>query len=84
MQRIVGKQWDNYRELVIPKTAGETQIAETRRAFYAGALLVYEAVIRIGELDISEEAGLTILDIIGAEIRAFTSEQLEQMRRKES
>jgi hypothetical protein len=82
MPRIVGTQWDNYRALVIPKTASETQITETRRAFYAGALLVYEAVVRIGEHDISEEAGLTILDTIGAEIRAFTAEQLQRLRQE--
>jgi hypothetical protein len=34
---IIFNQWKSYRQQVLPPTAGETQVIETRRAFYAGA-----------------------------------------------
>lgn len=31
--------WEKYKEMVIPKNAGEVQIRETKKAFYSGALI---------------------------------------------
>lgn len=71
---LIDKAWEDYRQLVVPHTAGETQIRETRRAFYAGALLVFEAINTIGEDHVSENTGVDILAQIARECGAFKAE----------
>jgi hypothetical protein len=39
-------EWRNYRNRVIPKSAPEIQILESRRAFYAGASAMLAAVVQ--------------------------------------
>ena len=33
----IDERWEDYRKKVIPSDAGSIQVAETKRAFYAGA-----------------------------------------------
>lgn len=41
MTRRIRAAWDSFEVSVIPKEAGPTQRAEMRKAFYAGAALLY-------------------------------------------
>lgn len=64
--------WHSYRAIVIPKTAGATQVEECHRAFYAGAAILFESIMRM--LDPGEEptdADLTKMDAIQKELRDF-------------
>ena len=47
--RRLETEWASYRTAVVPKDAGEIQVEETRRAFYAGAAALYSVVMRMLE-----------------------------------
>jgi len=49
------KDWEQYLEKVVPKQASETQIIETRRAFYAGAFTVVKVMQVIKRLNKGEQ-----------------------------
>ena len=70
----IKESWESYKELVIPKTAGPVQIAETRQAFYAGAHVVFGITTMIGEPFVPEELGLAQLDALKAELDAYQKE----------
>lgn len=64
MDRNVGKrktmrmEWESYRERIVPAGAGPTQVVETERAFYAGAIAyryLYRSRLDMGTADCSEE-----------------------------
>jgi hypothetical protein len=38
--------WESYRRKVIPIAASDTQVQETRRAFYAGAQMLLQAILQ--------------------------------------
>lgn len=67
----IGEQWDSYRDTVIPKSAGAVQIEEARRAFYAGANATLGVMSRVSEADVSEMAGVHILEGLHDEMRRF-------------
>ena len=71
-KKLIDAGWRSYAEHVLPAGAGEAQKRETRRAFYAGAGLLFEALTNaVGPDDVSEDAGLEIMESVDAEIRAF-------------
>ncbi len=42
---LIEKNWLDYRANVVPPQADETQVTETRRAFYAGAAILFSSLI---------------------------------------
>lgn len=64
--------WQEFSRAVMPRTAGDVQRQEMRRAFYAGVEGMMKVLHEIGEDDISEEAGCQILDAIKAELLEFS------------
>jgi hypothetical protein len=44
--RLIGAKWEDYCKSVIPKNAPQIQITESRRAFYAGAQGVMDAMAK--------------------------------------
>jgi len=44
MKRRIGAAWEQYREQVLPANAGQAQIDETRKGFYAGAAALFGIV----------------------------------------
>jgi hypothetical protein len=56
--RTIAEQWNEYRSRVMPRTVGETQLRETRRAFYAGA----QALQQVMTHGVSDEADMTDAD----------------------
>jgi hypothetical protein len=77
MKRLEAK-WLSYRTVVIPKDAGELQVRESRRAFYAGAGALLETILGfLGSGDEPSEQELASMDQIANEIREFN----EQVKR---
>lgn len=71
-KKLIEAGWRTYAEHVLPAGAGAAQKQETRRAFYAGAGLLFEAMTNaVGPDDVSEDAGMEIMASVDAEIRAF-------------
>ena len=62
MKNTIQEGVDSYLKNVVPKTAGQAQILETTRAFYAGAFWVCQIMAGIGAENVSEEAGVMIFD----------------------
>jgi len=48
-QRIL-EEWNDFRK-VLPADAGENQVIETRRAFYAGAAVAYKIMMEASALN---------------------------------
>lgn len=46
---MFNKHWQSYKEQVIPKEAGEVQLNETERAFYSGALALFNCLLELDE-----------------------------------
>ena len=63
--------WESYAAAVIPLEAERTQRIESRRCFYAGAWYLLQILNRVAEDDISEDAGVRILERITGEIEEF-------------
>lgn len=42
---MIKHHWLSYRREVVPPQAGEVQVEECRRAFYAGALAVWSSIM---------------------------------------
>jgi hypothetical protein len=63
--------WKSYRETVLPRDAGQVQIDETRRAFYAGALIILQAAYQLGEEGLTDEEGVARIDALWQELNAF-------------
>jgi hypothetical protein len=58
-RRSLAEEWETFNQNIIPKMAGPTQRAEMKRAFYAGAIVIFS--LMSGGLDPDEEP--TQLDI---------------------
>ena len=61
-KKLIRGGWESYRNLVVPKSAGDTQIAETKQAFYAGASVLFHAIMNV--LDPGEEPTEKDLDVL--------------------
>jgi hypothetical protein len=76
--QTVAEMWAEYREKVVPKDAGPTQIRECRVAFYAGAhALLQDAWAAIGDGSVEEEAGLAHVAALVAELGDFARDIVE-------
>lgn len=72
MRRLIEDGWLSYAEHVLPSGASATQKRETRRAFYAGAGLLFEKLTNaVGPDDVSEDDGVEIMASVQTEIEAF-------------
>lgn len=64
----VNASWEGFARVVIPG-ASELQRTEMRKAFFAGAAMVFVLVQRISEA--SEDAAVANMKVIDAELREF-------------
>lgn len=46
-KRMIEAVWESYRTEIVPADASRVQLQETRRAFYAGAMGLFEVVNRM-------------------------------------
>jgi hypothetical protein len=63
------QEWESYAKVLPPK-CGSVQYIETRRAFYAGFLSMFEIIKRIADVD-SEEGGAFKLEMLQQELNEF-------------
>lgn len=73
MKRLrIMEAWNEFSRDVMPPNAGEIQIVETRRSFFAGAVAMFGIVTNspdiIGQ---SDEDGAKVLEEINAEILLY-------------
>ena len=68
--KTILEHWGSYLERVVPPTACDHQIMETRRAFYAGAVSVVAEVLVLAAED--EESAIKILNSLMDECQAFS------------
>lgn len=73
----IQEQWDMFSALVIPKNAPPIQQQEMRRAFYAGAEAMTRIQFAVGDKNMSEEAGVQILEGCNDELRRFSKQVME-------
>jgi len=74
----LAEQWATYRERVVPPTAGQLQVQESRRAFYAGAEAFFRVCMRglePGTEPTEEDFGL--MEALDAELREFARDVAE-------
>lgn len=71
--RLVRDGWQTYAEKILPANAPSVQKQETRRAFYAGAWELLMCMQHLGEPDVSEDAGVEVLEATKREIETFVA-----------
>ncbi len=67
----VESAWELYQEACVPADAGEGQHRDTRWAFYAGAWYILQLMHRLGENDVSEDQGVSIIARTHDEVQAW-------------
>jgi hypothetical protein len=73
----VAEMWADYQRNVLPPDAGEIQVQECRRAFYAGAHAMYtDCTWGIGDPSVPERVGEAHLEKIHDELQAFKRDVL--------
>lgn len=68
----IKEKWEDYQRKVVPKAASENQVIETRRAFYAGAFVMFSLVALTSEQAINEDVGAAFLEGLRQECLAFS------------
>lgn len=63
--------WTAYQKLCVPHDANSTQVTETRKAFFAGFISMFEINVLIGSPKVSEEAGVNMLEGYRNEIAEY-------------
>jgi hypothetical protein len=67
----INTAWEGYRKLLSP-AATATQISETHKAFFAGALVLYEYMMRALDPGVEPtDADMEKMAIVDRELRAF-------------
>lgn len=70
--KSIEQEWKGFSAMVFAKLdPSPVQVEEMKRAFFAGAFAMLCAVKRIGEPDITEDAGIEYLDARQQEAAAF-------------
>ena len=79
--KLIEKCWRSYAEHMLPTGASAVQKQETRRAFYAGAGMLLELLTNaVGPDDVSEDAGMEIMQAVHDEMRAFLRDVTEGVK----
>jgi hypothetical protein len=74
---LIGERWQNYRHHALPPDAGAAQITGSRRAFYAGALQLFNALTHVLEPDREPTIGdLAQMQALHDELHDFFSREL--------
>lgn len=77
--KLVEAGWLAYLHKVMPKSASEIQIEETRRGFFAGAQHLFGSIITMLETGSEPtEKDLLRMDQIDAELKAYVAELIKR------
>lgn len=77
---VMESGWAHYGGAFIPPTAPVVQRVEMRKAFYAGASYVLQALRELGSGDPAEDK--TLMDSVDAELAAFDALQTDLRKRR--
>lgn len=82
--KFIEQIWRQYRNLAIPAGANLAQIKETRQAFFAGAVAVYEGIMQASERgEKNPSADMQFMKNLDDELRDFgTQFDSKHMNRK--
>lgn len=70
----IAELFESYRKKAIHAGASETQILETRRAFFAGSYIMLELLLdNVGSDTVSEDQGVERLETLRRECEAFVA-----------
>lgn len=72
------KDWEEYLEKVVPKSASSVQITETRRAFFAGAFTVVKIMQVIKRLNKGEQVEIAWLMNAQNECLQFCNQEVAE------
>lgn len=70
--RTIEECWKGF-HAILPKDAPAIQVQETRRAFYAGFAACLGLFQKMGNDDLSDDAGAAILEGLHEEVMLFAS-----------
>jgi len=70
----IQEQWDVFSLMVVPKGASTVQKQEMRRAFYAGAEAMMRIQFTVGDNNMSETAGVQVLEGCRDELNRFAQQ----------
>jgi hypothetical protein len=78
---LIERGWLQYAERVLPKNAPKIQVQESRRVWYASAAHLFSALTdAVGPDDVSEDAGMDIMEGVQAELDAHVRDVLAGRR----
>ena len=63
-RKLVLEGWNSYRHKVMPEVCSPVQVEETRRAFYAGSIHLFHALLTV--IDSDREPTANDLEQVGA------------------
>lgn len=74
--RTIAAQWESFRAAVYPPGTSDVQLQECRRAFYAGAQGMQSILHELAAPEVSEDAGVAVLEGLKQEASGFAVEVL--------
>lgn len=74
----ITSQWELFNALVIPKDAPDLQRREMRRAFFCGAESILRMQIELGKPEVSENAGIAIMEGWHDECHRFAAQVVKR------
>lgn len=76
--------WEDYARKVMPPNAPEVQRVETKLAFMSGLFAMLTEMRRLGEHDVSEDAGVVHLDRWLKELTVFFQDHFDQAKHRQA
>lgn len=71
-------QWEKFSIMVLPPGVSDLQVQEMRNCFYAGAEAMRRIEFYIGGQNVSEAAGIAILQGIQEELQTYAADLLKK------
>lgn len=74
MRRMIEAGWQGYRKILVESGAGETQLKETRQAYFSGAAILFQTIMSAldqGEDTEPTDADMALMDDIEKELAEF-------------
>jgi hypothetical protein len=76
--RTIASGWRRFDAQITPQGASDEQRFDLRNAFYAGATTVLGIMRQISAQEVSDDAGIAILEGLHQEVRAFALDLKQQ------
>ncbi len=81
---LIESAWHDYKSKVVPMGASPVQVAETRKAFYAGAASLLKSMLTaLGPGKEATESDLAIMDGVQEELDEFFEKTIQRLTGKE-